>query len=210
MYEEIKLDELLYDNKVNIYPYQQYSDHIGIDSIFKYFDTKIKQMREYIILWMIFKSNQKLNDDVYLAQEYFTYLVKWYYGLPEVFGSPRNKYQWDINVNWDRDGVKWDDINSTGVLDVNKVKSIMRLIQNINQIQFNIDTFIDFCNEFCYLAEDVDIFVTDTSFKNPEEIIIYYSKDSQEVVELQKIILTFKDILPMYSITLKLFNSKKK
>lgn len=200
-----KLTELLYDDKINIYEYQQYSDHPGIKQLFKYFDKTIKDYRKLIYIWLIYKSNQYIPEEPYLPQEYYTYLVKWFYGLPEVFGTPRNKYQWDQTapvVNWDDPKVKWDEVSSSGVLDVNKVKALMRFIQNITQVQFTIENFLDFCKDFCYLAKDVDIFIDDTSFVNPTEINVYYTKTSEEIIELQKILNTFKNILPMYTFKL--------
>lgn len=209
-----KLQDMLYDRYLNIYVYNQYADIDGIERYFKYLDNRIKQVcYGNILKFMITKSNQdnvtKDQDEIITESEwyYINYLYYNYEGIRQAFGNTGVKSFWDdVNKRWDSgDVVKWDDFNNQGVIDYRKFKCILRYIKNISQVSFTLKDFLKFCNEFVkYDDNKIEIYVDNTSFPTPTDIILYSNIKHQTVSELEQNIKNFyKDILPWYDISFK-------
>lgn len=196
--------DLLYDSNYQLYLYDQYSDHEGLTKLFQYFDTKLKTIDVYLKLFMILKSNQDITSMETKPQEYFSYMKYHYLNLIQLFGYTYVGDRWDEqSKRWDGKSVKWDNYKSSGIIDPYKYKAVMRYLDNLDQKTFNIFLFIKMCKEFCYLEENLNIYVDNTSFINPTTIHIYYSKENPSILELQDLIITMQHIMPDYVIIFK-------
>lgn len=201
-YQAVDIRSLLFDDQLKLYVYNQYSDDPTLTTFFQYLDTRLKEIYNYATAWHILKTNQNIFYKNYLPQEYFTYIQYLYRGIYQAFGSPSAVYRWDNTLEktqWDQEGVKWDEINSTGILDVNKLKALLRFIMDLQCKTFTIQSFLNLCNGFLY-NEDAFCYINDDSFLSPDHIVVFCTSENSSVVDLQNVLNQYAFFMPNYQI----------
>lgn len=198
--------DLLVEKDLSIYAYNQYADLEAINLLFQYFDKKVKEFEFKLKYFFIMKSFQSFDFTPYENTEYFAFLIKNLFNLPSIFGSGEIAYRWDSSegIKWNDEGVRWDEINGKGLIAINKIKAIVRLICDLNQYNFNIFRFVKCINEFCSAEEGVICWVDNNSFINPLEIQIFCNKENQSITEFENLFNTYSSFMPMYRITFKI------
>lgn len=204
----------LYDPNLFIYQYNQYGKIEWISKYFDYMNTKMKKYLDYIYLWFVLKTNQDLsnldmlfinNNETYF---YINFIEKYFTGIHKAFGSSSASVFWDGQNKWNENGVIWDKVLNISNLSVNKFKSVLRFINDINYKSFNIVRFLQFCKEFINADnikgdEYIDVFVDDTSFEDPNNILLYVTKNTENTVLLDSILRSvYKQLMPMYDFRL--------
>lgn len=214
------IDELikpqLFNSNLYIYQYNQYGGIEWVSKFFSYMNEKMKKYLDYIYLWFVLKTNQQLdrskmdyiNDEKYYY--YINFLEKYFDGINKAFGSSSAITFWDNQGSeWNDNKTRWDDTIKTSDLSVNKFKCILRYIKDISNKTFNLNRFIQFCNEFvnCDVtdpADKIELFVDETSFENPSSIVIYSPVISDNTnILLSMVTSSYKYLMPMNEITIR-------
>lgn len=205
-FNEYDFRNLLVEKDLNIYAYNQYADLEAVNLLFQYLDKKVKEFDFNLKYFFIMKSFQSFIFTPYENTEYFIFFIKNLFNIPSIFGNGEISYKWDSSqgIEWDNEeNIRWDEISGKGLISVNKLKAVIRMICDLNQYNFNIFRFIKCINEFCSEEENVICWVDENSFKNPLEIQIFFNTENQSIIEFENLFNACSRFMPMYRITYK-------